>query len=173
VESVPSQNRSADEPPAEELFAKLPCKLGDVVTRTMERDEAWLAGALVLWEEQPIGALFVAPEAGGDRAVLAYADSDRLTWLTPLGHGALVLPEEPPHSIEHERVLFERGRRLPVRVTRAGVGAPEVGDRAIIAEYSGPAAERLVVLAGNVRKLSWSGVALEKSDYDVLPGAKE
>lgn len=161
------------EPPAEDPFAKLPCKLGDVVTRTMEHDEAWLAGALVFWEERPLGALFVAPEAGGDRAVLAYAESDRLAWLTPLRPEALTLPEDPPHSIEHNRVLFERTRRFPVRLTRTGVGAPEVGDRAVVAEYSGPARERVVVVAGNTCKLCWSGVALEKGEYDVLPGPRE
>ena len=161
------------EPVAEDPFSRLPCKLGDVVARTMERDEAWLAGALVLWEELPIGALFVAPEAGGDRAVLAYADSDRLAWLSPLAGEELSLPADPPHSIEHNRVLFERARRLPVRLTRAGVGVPEVGDRAVFAEYSGPAGERVVVVAGDTRKLCWSGVALEKADYDVLPAAKD
>jgi hypothetical protein len=151
-------------------LALFPCKLGDVVVRTAERDEAWLAGALVFEEERPVVALFVAPEAGTDRAVLARDSDDGLTWLSPLPAQQLALTSDPPHSIEHAGVRFERARRLPVRVTRVGSGAPNVGDRAVIAEYTGPGAERIVVVAGSDQTLAWAGVALERREYDVLPG---
>ena len=49
--------------------ATFPCKLGDVVVRAAEGDEAWLAGVLMFEEDRPVAALFVAPEAGGNRAV--------------------------------------------------------------------------------------------------------
>jgi hypothetical protein len=57
-------------------------------------------------------------------------------------------------------------------VTRRGSGAPSVGERAVVAEYAGPGAELIVVVAGTERTLAWIGVALAKGEYDVLPGGK-
>lgn len=157
--------------PANDPFAGMPCKLGDVVVRTAERDEAWLAGALVFEEDKTVAALFVAPEAGGDRALFVRdAPGSGLTWLVPLAKGALPLTSDPPHAVEHEGARYERARRLPVKVTRLGTGAPTVGVRAVVAEYAGAAAERLVVVAGTEQTLAWKGVSLGEGDYDVLPG---
>jgi hypothetical protein len=153
-------------------LAAFPCRLGDVVIRAAERDEAWLAGALVFAEERPVAALFVAPEAGGDRALFVREGATAaLTWLVPLSSSDLPLTSEPPHSLEHAGVRFERTRRLPVRVERIGTGAPGVGERAIVAEYSGvePGAARILVVAGVDQKLAWRGVALAPGEYDVLP----
>ena len=158
----------------EDAFAGLPCKVGDVVMRSVERDEVWLAGALVFREEKPVAALFAAPEAGGDKALFArVAPGAGLVWLSPLP-GTVVRPSsDPPHSLEIEGVRFERARRLPVAVSRAGSGAPSVGERAVVAEYAGPAAARLLVVAGNEATLAWKGVALGEGEYDVLPGATD
>ena len=154
--------------------ASFPCKLGDVVVRTAEGDEAWLAGALMLEEDRPVAALFVAPEAGGDRAVFVRdAPGAGMTWLTPVTKHAPPATKDPPHALEHDGVRYERSRRLPVRVSRVGTGAPSVGDRAVVAEYAGPAAMRLLVLAGSERTLTWKGVALTEGEYDVLPGGPE
>jgi hypothetical protein len=158
---------------AQDPLAPFPCKLGDVVVRVAERDEAWLAGALVLEEDRPVAALFVAPEAGGDRALFVRdAPGAGMTWLLPLAKGALALTKDPPHALEHDGHRFERTRRLPVRVSCVGKGAPSVGDRAVVAEYTGAAAERLLVVAGNEETLAWKGVALREDEYDVLPGGK-
>jgi hypothetical protein len=155
-----------------EAFAPFPCKLGDVVARAVERDEAWLAGALVFLEERPVAALFVAPEAGGDRAIFVRdAPGAGVTWLSPLAAADLPLTKEPPYALEHDGARFERTRRLPVRVARAGDGAPNLGDRAVVSEYGGPGTRRIVVVAGSERTLAWSGVALAPTEYDVLPGA--
>ncbi|HXN31161.1 MAG TPA: hypothetical protein VN894_04840 [Polyangiaceae bacterium] len=162
---------AAAKPSEAATFHAFPCRLGDVVVRTVERDEAWLAGALVFEEERPVAALFVAPEAGADRALLAREAVEGLTWLSPLPIAELALTADPPHAIEHHGVRFERVRRLPVRVTRAGSGAPSVGDRAVVAEYEGQGAERIVVVAGSERTLAWTGVALGRGEYDVLPGS--
>src|SRR5439155_880129 len=56
--------------PARDPLDGFACKLGDVIIRA-GGDEAWLAGALVLAEDAPVAVLFVAPEAGSDRAVRA------------------------------------------------------------------------------------------------------
>jgi hypothetical protein len=164
--------RTSEAPVAEsDPFAALPCRLGDVVVRALERDEAWLAGALVLEEDRPVAALFVAPEVGGDRAVFARdAPGSGITWLWPLAAGDLPLTKEPPHALEHDGAHFERARRLPVRVARVGSGAPSVGDRAVLAEYAGPGTQRILVVAGTERTIAWKGVALAPTDYDVLPG---
>lgn len=159
---------------ARDPLAGFPCKLGDVLIRVAERDEAWLAGAMVLEEERPVAALFVAPEAGGDRAVFVRdAPGAGMTWLTPITKDGPAVTKDPPHALEHEGVRYERARRLPVRVTRIGTGVPSVGDRAVVAEYAGPAAMRLLVVAGSEQTLAWSGVALAEGDYDVLPGSPD
>jgi hypothetical protein len=152
--------------------AVFPFGLGDVVVRTMERDEAWLAGGLVFEEEGPVAALFVAPEAGGDRALFVREGADGLTWLGALAAADVAWKGEPPHAIEQGGVRFERVRRLPVRVRRIGTGAPNAGGRAIVAEYSGPGAERIVVVAGDGQTLAWIGVAVGREGYEVLPGEK-
>jgi hypothetical protein len=160
-------------PPATELPASFPCKLGDVLVRTAARDEAWLAGALIFSEERPIAALFVAPEAGGDRALFVRdAPGSGVTWLAPIAKAELALPPEPPFTIEHAGVRYERARRLPVSVARVGSGAPAVGAQAIVAEYAGAGTERLVVVAGTEQSLAWKGESLSESEYDVLPGDK-
>jgi hypothetical protein len=165
---APEARTSARDP-----LASFSCKLGDVVVRVVERDEAWLAGALVLEEERPVAALFVAPEAGGDRALFVRdAPGAGLTWLAPVAEGQLALTKDPPHALELRGARFERVRRLPVRVSRVGTGAPAVGDRAVVAEYAGADADRLLVVAGSERTLAWRGVALRESEYDVLPGGK-
>lgn len=176
--SMGPQNKSArpdpiETPPASSVDATagLPCQLGDVVVRTAEHDEAWLAAAIVFEEQGPIGALFVAPEAGVDRAVFAREGTDTILWLAALGPQA-ALGAEPPSTFEHGDVHYQRIRRLPVRAVRRGAGAPSVGDRAIVAEYDAPTDARLLIVAGSERVLAWAGVALEKSDYDVLPSGK-
>jgi hypothetical protein len=163
---------SGDSGPSErEVLEEFPCQLGDVVIRTLERDEAWLEGALVFEEQRPVAALFVAPEAGSDRALLARQAEEGLLWLSPLVPNLLAPASDPPSRIEHQGLLYDRARRLPVHVRRAGVGAPPVGDRAVVVEYAGPAAERIVVVVGSEQTRSWVGVALGRRDYDVLPGA--
>jgi hypothetical protein len=176
AEGTTAASQSPSEParPAQVSLEAFPCKLGDVVVRTAERDEAWLAGALVFLEGGPVAALFVAPEAGGDHAVLVgEANSAVIAWLTPIAEGDLALTtDDPPLTIEHAGARFERVRRRPVAVVRVGSGATSVGDRATLAEYIGPDAERLVVVAGTDRRLAWRGVDLAQADYDVLPGGK-
>jgi hypothetical protein len=162
---------ASDAPRASELLAGFPCKLGDVVLRSAERDEAWLAGALVFLEDRPVAALFSAPEAGGDRALFVRAAPGAgITWLAPLAPGVLDVPKEPPHALELDGVRFERARRLPVDVKRVGSGAPPVGARAVVAEYTGPANQRLLVVAGADATLAWKGASLGDGEYDVLPG---
>ena len=63
--AAPAGGAGSDVPakPTDPL-AGFPCKLGDVLTRTAEGDEAWLAGALVLEEDKPVAAIFIAPNYG-------------------------------------------------------------------------------------------------------------
>jgi hypothetical protein len=147
--------------------------LGDVVLRRVEGDEAWLTGALVFTEVRPVAALFIAPEPGGDRAVLvASTGAPGVTWLSPLTGHEVASGREPLHAIELAGVRFERTRRLPVHVERVGTGAPSVGERAIIAEYRGAGPERVLVVAGSDATLAWRGVAVLEGEYEVLPGER-
>ena len=43
----------------------------------------------------------------------------------------------------------------------------------MVAEYTGPAGARLLVVAGADSTLAWKGVALGEGEYDVLPGGGE
>lgn len=156
----------------------LPLALGDVIVRLraqqqQPRDEVWLAGALVFEEDRPIGALFVAPEAGGDRAVFVRADraGSPMAWLEPIADDVVPRSADPPHVIEHAGLRFERVRRIPVRVRRIGSGAPDVGSSAIVAEYAGVAAgSRIVVVAGSEARFAWRGVDLLDGQYEILRG---
>jgi hypothetical protein len=156
-----------------EALAGFVCKLGDVVVRRLEGDEAWLAGALVLAEERPVAVLFIAPDAGGERAVLVPGPAQTtLTWLAPLAPGQVTLGRDPPRALEHAGTHFERTRRLPVRVQPMGTGAPHVGASAVMGEYAAAGLERLVVVVGSVAALAWRGVSLSEAEYDVLPGGQ-
>lgn len=154
---------------------RFPCQLGDVILRG-SGDEAWLAGALLLREGgDVVAALFVAPDAGGDRAVLARPPpSDELLWLSPQ-QGISAVAGEPPPVLEIGGDRFERKRRLPLAAERVGSGAPDVGRQVIFAEYTGLGDDRLVVLAGAAAEgrrdatWAWRGPVLLAGSYDVLP----
>jgi hypothetical protein len=151
-------------------LAGFPCQLGDVVL-VSHGDEAWLAGALVFRERLPMAVLFIAPDAGGDRAIYARpAPNASLVWLNPLPKDALVVGREPPSAIEHEKERFERTRRLPFKAERVGTGAPDVGEDVIVAEYGAATGDRLVVVVGAAGARAWRGRPLEEGTYEVLPG---
>ncbi len=168
---------SAEPPPAPpaDPLAHFPCKLGDVVLRHAEHDEAWLAGALLFEEDAPVAALFVAPEAGSDRAIFARASGGTggILWMVPLPAGTITRTSEPPHVLELTGTRFERTRRLPVHVSRLGAGAPDIGDQAVVLEYAAEASERVIVVAGTSQFLCWRGTLLGEGEYEVLPGPPE
>ena len=145
------------------------CQLGDVLMR-ITGEEAWLAGGLVLSEEVPVAALFVAPDAVRDCVIYVRArPRDSVLWLEPLDPTAILVGGEPPSSVEHLGVRFERARRLPLRPRRIGVGAPDVGDAVIVAEYASAGAERLLVLKGNSGLVrAYRGLELEQGSFEVI-----
>jgi hypothetical protein len=165
-------DKPATRVPPDALFADMPCKLGDVVIRTVG-DEAWLAGAVAFREQHLVSALFVAPEAGKDRAIYARPRPNaQVLWLEAIDPGDVVLGAEPPTSIEHAGVRYERARRLPVHVDRYGSGAPDLGEQVIVAEYTSQGFERLLVVTGGGTARAWAGTALEDGMYDVLPSGR-
>lgn len=160
--------RAASTAPRNDSLTPFPFRIGDVVVRG-GRDEAWLAGALVLSEDAPTLALFIAPEAGGDRAILARArPSTSIVWLESMPKGALDVGREPPGALEVEGTRFERSRRLPLTVARVGSGAPDVGEKAILGEYTSEAGDRLLVILGDSGSFAWRGVELGDGMYEVL-----
>ena len=161
-------------PPAGDgTLVGFPCQLGDVLMR-LTGEEAWLAGGLVLSEDVPVAALFVAPDAKQDCVIYVRPPpKDAVFWLEPLDPGAVLVAGEPPSSVEHGGVRFDRARRLPLRPKRIGVGAPDVGDAVVVAEYNSAGAERLLVLkaTSGVTK-AYRGVELEPSMFEVIPSGK-
>lgn len=160
------------EAPPEKLDG-FPCQLGDVVMR-ITGEEAWLAGGIILSEEMPIAVLYVAPDAGGGSALYARpAPKDSLFWLEPLDPGAILVGGEPPTSVEHGAIRYDRVRRLPLRPRRIGVGAPDVGDSVVVAEYASAGPERLVLFkASNGTSQAWRGIELEPSAFEVIASGK-
>jgi hypothetical protein len=158
-----------------------PCGLGDVVLLA-QGDEAWLAGALLFRErashrdeagdlERTVAVLFVAPDRGADHAVYARPIPEpSLDWMFPVAPEALTLGPEPPSAIEHEGERFERVRRIPLSMTRAGMGAPDLGSDAVVGEYAGGAGTRLLVVCAAATRV-WRGHRLEPGMYDILPRA--
>ncbi len=165
-----TESSSGPEPTVATDLPGFPCQLGDVIL-AQAGDEAWLAGGLVFYEKLPMAVLFIAPDAGGDRAVYARpAPHASLLWMSPVAPDALILGREPPSALELEHERFERTRRLPFRVGRIGSGAPDVGEAVIVAEYDAKAGDRLVVVAGASSAHAWKGRRLEEGTYEVLPG---
>jgi hypothetical protein len=154
----------------QEPLSGFPCHLGDVILAS-HGEEAWLAGGLVFRERLPMAILFIAPEAGGDRAIYAKpAPESSLLWLAPQAAGALAIGGEPPSSIEHEQERFERTKRAPYHVERIGTGAPDLGSEVILAEYKAATGDRLIVVIGREGARAWRGRRLEEGTYDLLPG---
>lgn len=156
---------------ARDPLENITCKLGDVVMRGVG-EEAWLAGVLVLEEQMAVGALFVAPEAKQDRALFARPQpSEEIVWLAPIEGEKLGVAKEPPASLEHGGDRFERTKRLPVRVTRLGSGAPAIGATAIFAEYTSLGNERIIVVVGDTIA-AYRGQVLESGTFTILPSGK-
>lgn len=145
------------------------CQLGDVLMR-ITGEEAWLAGGVVLSEEIPVAVLFVAPDAVHDCVIYVRArPRDGLLWLEPLDPSSVLVGGEPPSAVEHGGIRFERTRRLPLRPRRIGVGAPDVGDAVVVAEYASTGAERLLVLKGNAGVVrAYRGLELDRGSYEVI-----
>ena len=163
--------RTAEGPQAH--LEGFPCQLGDVLMR-LTGEEAWLAGGIVLSEEGPVAALFVAPDAGHDCAIYARPQPrEAVFWLEPLDPGAVLVGGEPPTSVEHGGIRFDRVRRLPLRPKRIGVGAPDVGDAVVLAEYSSAGSERLLVMrSASGASHAFRGVELEPSSYEVIASGR-
>lgn len=154
-------------------LAGFPCQLGDVLMR-LTGEEAWLAGGLVLSEESPVSALFVAPDAGHDCAIYVRPrPREALFWMEPLDPGAILVGGEPPTSVEHGGIRFDRVRRLPLRPRRIGVGAPDVGDAVILAEYASAGSERLLVMRSTSgTSHAYRGEELVPSAYEVIASGR-
>jgi hypothetical protein len=150
-----------------------PCQLGDVIMR-LTGEEAWLAGGLVFWEEAPIAALFVAPDAGHDCAIYVRPrPREAVFWMEPLDAGAVLVGGEPPSSVEHGGIRFDRVRRLPLRPKRIGVGAPDMGDAVVLAEYASAGSERLLVMRSTMGvSQAYRGEELEVSAYEVIASGR-
>lgn len=167
-----AKKKRAAEAPVAHLDG-FPCQLGDVIMR-LTGEEAWLAGGLVLCEEGPVAALFVAPDAGHDCAIYVRPQPrEAVYWLAPLDPGSVLVGGEPPTSVEHDGIRFDRVRRLPLRPRRIGVGAPDLGDAIVLAEYASAGSERLLVMKGTIGvSHAYRGEELERSTYEVIASGK-
>ena len=125
-----------------------PCQLGDVIMR-LTGEEAWLAGGVVLSEEAPIAALFVAPDAGHDCAIYVRPrPREAVYWMEPLDPGAV----EDGSVGARSRVVHD-----PPRVGRPDAGVGEqvaVGGGGDLAFGHGDGAGAIERRCGHDRGLS-------------------
>jgi hypothetical protein len=150
---------------ATSAFEDLPLALGDVVTA--EREERWLAGALVAREQgRVVGVLFVAPEGAVQKAVAVFSPPRRdVYWMDPRD---LEVPGEPPSTVEIGGIALRRRGRLPVTLERVGQGTPDLGEEGLWAVYEGGGRDVAVMIAGRGRTCVWSGARLDEHEYDRL-----
>jgi hypothetical protein len=125
---------------------------------------------VILSEDVPVAVLYVAPDAGHNTILYARVRSKTsLHWLAPLDPTAILVGGEPPSSVEHGGIRFDRARRLPLRARRIGVGAPDTGDAVIVAEYASAGAERLLVMKANSGSVfAYRGLELEEGSFEVI-----
>jgi len=128
--------------------------LGDVI---MLRDgEAWLTGGLRLMDsgQDEVGLFFTDQTTEGE-VLLVRPVPNRALFLVH----AVDLPEAglSPHSLEHERELFRRVRRIPVTLESQGEGCPAVSDAAEWSWFESPGGEVLVCLQSTTCRLAWRG----------------
>jgi hypothetical protein len=168
---LPSGGRAGAEPgagkaaPSPSPFEGMPLALGDVVLA--EAEERWLAGALVARENgRVVAALFFSPEGASTRSVAAFPAPRRdIYWMSPV---EVVVPAEPPATLEIGEAMLTRRGRLPVSLERVGQGAPHVDETQLWATYEGGGRDVAVVLAGGGKVLAWRGSRLDEGDYDRL-----
>ncbi len=151
------------EPPAPNAFAELPLALNDVVSANGE--ERWLEGALVAREGDVVhGALFFAPEGSGEAAVAVFAPPRReILWLQPT---PIEAPREPPTTLEIKGRAYHLAGRIPVRIERAGRGAPNVGENVMWAVYEGGGRAAALLITGGIEPRCWLGERLDPGQYD-------
>jgi hypothetical protein len=162
-------------PPPEDAvdWTLFPCALGDVLIRTIDGAEAWLAGAVVLHEDAPAAALFIAPDAAGDRAIYARPRPvAEIAWLAPLPPDAVTLGAEPPSALEIDGTRFERDRRLPLRTQRVGTGTPDIAGTAILGEYRSASGDVAIVVIADGIGRAWRGRRLGEGEFEVWDGEK-
>lgn len=168
----PVEPANNDLPPSISPFAPFGMALGDVVSH---RDsDAWLCSGLILAEELPIAALFVAPDDRREIWIFVpLAPSERPLWLGPADE--LVLGTgEPPMVLEHAGVTYTRVRRRPCQISAYGTDPPDIGPFAICAEYTGAGDQAALVLMGRKHALAAVGLALDKDRLEVVtPPAQE
>ena len=134
-----------------------------------EREERWLAGAIVARDGGRILAvLFLAPEGARSAAVAAFPPPRRdIHWLEPV---EVVTPAEPPATLEIRGATLTRKGRIPVTLERHGQGAPPIDETGLWAAYEGAGRDVAVVLACGAKVHAWSGVRFEPGEYDRLGG---
>lgn len=170
AEASDEARRGAGKPAAAPSpFEGLALALGDVVSS--DREERWLAGALIAREAgRVVSVLFVAPEGATHGAVAVFPEPRRdIYWLAPV---EVVCPDEPPTTLEIGAAMLSRRARIPVAIERVGQGTPPVGETALWAIYEGGADVALVLCSG--RKVhAWMGRRREEGDYERLGGGGE
>jgi len=160
---------SAPEPLHQPSFEAFGLSLGDVI---MLRDsEAWLTGALVLKDagEDEVGLFFTDQTVEGD-VLLVRPSPRRLLWLVR----AVDVPDAAlaPHSLEHERELFTRTRRIPVTIEQVGDGCPPVGDSAMWAWFESAGGDLLVCLHCGQGAFAWRGREVDEGSTLRLAAGK-
>ena len=155
--------------PEEPSFEAFGLALGDVV---MLRDtEAWLTSALRITESGVDEACLFFTDGDAKGAALLVRPPPRRAMfrLEPVELPDLVLA---PHTIEHERELFTRTRRVPVSLEAHGRGCPKTDAEGTWSWFDSQGEAVIVVLQGTAFSLTWKGQAVEEAGMIRLAAGK-
>jgi hypothetical protein len=162
----------ADEPAARakkksSIDAGLPLALGDVVS--VDREERWLAGAIVARDADRLAAVvFLAPEGAKQHAIAVFPPPRREIFA--MAPADVVCPGEPPTTLEIDTVAFTRKSRLPVALAREGQGVPQLAETGLLATYEAGARDVALVLSAGDRVFAFRGQRYDEDEYERLGG---
>lgn len=128
--------------------------LGDVIL--LRESEAWVTGVLCFFDgAEEEAALFFTNETSKGDVLLIRPLPRRAMFLVH----AVELPEGGvgAHTIEQDRELFTRTRRVPITMKQHGIGCPTVDGTATWTWHESPGGDVLATLQAGACTLAWRG----------------
>jgi len=138
-------------------------------------DDLLFAGALVLSEGAPWGAIMLT-ETSGDKAVFLRATGEAFVltqaseaWTrTALGSGTDV-----PTALEHDEHVYRRTRRIPLNVALVGRAAASLqrlakSSSVVVHELDAEGGRVAIAISAGNERAAWTGAALRADEFEII-----